>query len=154
MIEGLQLPYGVKPTNPVPVDALSGPYEGNTVQEAVSLANSSIPLALRYKTLQVRLIVSGESYLYWYKNGINDSDLVNIGIGNFIPRKIEFVIGDGIETDFILDHNLGTKFVLVQIFESESGETIEASVTRIDNNNVRVSFNNAPSENEFSVVII
>ncbi len=153
MIEGLQLPYGVKPTNPVPVDALSGPYEGNTIQEAVSLANSSIPQALRYKSLQVRLIISGESYLYWYKNGINDSDLVNIGI-NFIPRKIEFVIGDGIETDFILDHNLGTKFVLVQIFESESGETIEASVTRIDNNNVRVSFNNAPSENEFSVVII
>jgi hypothetical protein len=154
MIEGLQLPYGVKPTNPVPVDALSGPYEGNTIQEAVSLANSSIPQALRYKSLQVRLIISGESYLYWYKNGINDSDLVNIGI-NFIPRKIEFVInGDGIETDFILDHNLGTKFVLVQIFESESGETIEASVTRIDSNNVRVSFNNAPSENEFSVVII
>jgi len=153
MIEGLQLPYGVKPTNPVPVDALSGPYEGNTIQEAVSLANSSIPQALRYKSLQVRLIISGESYLYWYKNGINDSDLVNIGI-NFIPRKIEFVIGDGIETDFILDHNLGTKFVLVQIFESESGETIEASVTRIDSNNVLVSFNNAPSENEFSVVII
>jgi hypothetical protein len=154
MIDGLQLPYGVKPTNPVPVDALSGPYEGNTTQEAVSLANSLIPHALRYKSLQVRLIISGESYLYWYKNGVNDNDLVNIGIGNFIPRKIEFTIGDGLETEFILDHNLGTKFVLVQIFETESGENVETSITRIDNNNVKIAFTNAPSENEFSVVII
>lgn len=153
MIDGLQLPYGVKPTNPVPVDTLSGPYEANTVQSAIDLANSSIPLALRYKSLQVRLIISGESYLYWYKNGIQDHNLVNIGI-NFIPRKTEFTIGDGLETEFILDHNLGTKFVFVQIFETESGENVETSVTRIDNNNVKISFTNAPSVSEFSVVII
>ena len=58
------------------------------------------------------------------------------------------------ETEFILDHNLGTKFVLVQIFETESGENVETSITRIDNNNVKIAFTNAPSENEFSVVII
>ena len=153
MIDGLQLPYGVKPTNPVPVDTLSGPYEANTVQSAIDLANSSIPLALRYKSLQVRLIISGESYLYWYKNGIQDHNLVNIGI-NFIPRKIEFTIGDGIKSEFILDHNLGTKFVIVQVFYTESAEGVEVGVHRFDENNVRVSFSNPPSENEFSAVII
>lgn len=154
MIDGLQLPYGVKPTNPVPVDTLSGPYEANTIQSAIDLANSSIPLALRYKSLQVRLIVSGESYLYWYKKGIQDHHLVNIGIGNFIPRKIEFTIGDGIKSEFILDHNLGTKFVIVQVFYTESGEGVEVGVHRFDSNNVKVSFSNPPTENEFSVVII
>ena len=154
MIEGLQLPYGVKPTNPVPVDTLSGPYEADTIQDAIDLANSSIPLALRYKSLQVRLIILGESYLYWYKNGVQDHHLINIGIGNFIPRKIEFTIGDGVETEFILDHNLGTKFVIVQVFYTESGEGVEVGVHRFDENNVKVSFSNPPLENEFSAVII
>jgi len=154
MIDGLQLPYGVKPTNPVPVDALSGPYEADNIQDAIDLANSSIPMPLRYKSLQVRLIIGGESYLYWYKNGVNDQDLVNIGIGNFIPRKIEFTIGDGIETEFVLDHNLGTKFVIVQVFYTETGEDVEVGVHRFDENNVKVSFSNPPAENEFSVVII
>lgn len=154
MIEGLQLPYGVKPTNPVPVDSLSGPYEAELLNDAIDLANSSIPQVLRYKSLQVRLIVNGESYLYWYKNGIEDEDLINIGIGNFIPRKIEFLIGNGISNEFVIDHDLGTRFVIVQIFDNETGEEIEASVTRIDNNNVKLEFNNPPSVDEFCVVII
>lgn len=154
MIEGLQLPYGIKPTNPVPVDTLSGPYVANTLQDAINLANSSIPMELRYLSLQVRLVVSNQSFLFWYRNGINDSDLINIGIGGFIPRKVEFVIGNEQDTEFILDHNLGTTFVIVQIFESSTGQQIETDISRIDGNNVKLTFSRPPGLLEYSVVII
>lgn len=72
----------------------------------------------------------------------------------FQTRKVEFMIGDGEKTSFVLDHNLGTKFVIVQIFESESGEAVEAAVSRPDENNVVVSFSKPPLEDQYSVVII
>ena len=31
---GLQLPYGIQPTNPIPVDSLSGPFTGGSTAAA------------------------------------------------------------------------------------------------------------------------
>lgn len=73
---GLQIPYGVQPVNPVPVDSWSGPYEGSTEQDAKTLANSSIPSVARFKSMEVRLIVNNVAKKYWYRDGVNDSDLV------------------------------------------------------------------------------
>jgi len=148
-IDGLQLPYGIKPANPVPVDALSGPYEAVLLQDAINLANATIPSALRYKSMLVRLIVSGESLLYWYKYGIADSNLVN-----YAPKKLEFVIGDGINDTFTINHNLGTKFVIVQIFDSNTGDSIETDVNRSNPNSVIISFANPPSIDGYSLVIM
>ena len=46
---GLQLPYGLQPVNPAPVDAWSGPYVGADLATAVSLANSAIPIGVRFQ---------------------------------------------------------------------------------------------------------
>lgn len=75
---GLQLPYGIQPVNAVPVDSYSGPFTGSadTVTSALTAANSGIPSALRFKSMEVRLLVGGKSRKYWYKDGINDADLV------------------------------------------------------------------------------
>ncbi len=73
---GLQLPYGLQPVNPAPVDAWSGPYIGTTVSEARSNANSAIPSGVRFQSMEVRLIVGGISKKYWYRDGVSDSDLV------------------------------------------------------------------------------
>lgn len=78
---GLQLPFGIKPVNPVPVDSWSGPYSGATEAEAVALANSSIPSAVRFQSLEVRLIVAGTARKFWYRDGIADVDLVEISSG-------------------------------------------------------------------------
>ena len=78
---GLQLPFGIQPVNPVPVDAWSGPYSGVDESSAVSLANSSIPSGVRFQSLEVRLIVGGISRKYWYRDGITDSDLVEFSGG-------------------------------------------------------------------------
>ena len=76
LTNGFQLPFGIQPLNPVPTDAWSGPYEGVTENAAIAAANSSIPAGVRFKSLEVRLIINGKPKKYWYQNGVADSDLV------------------------------------------------------------------------------
>jgi hypothetical protein len=75
---GLQLPFGIQPVNPVPVDAWSGPFVGavDNVQSAIDAANASIPSAIRFQSMEVRLIVNGTSRKFWYRDGTADADLV------------------------------------------------------------------------------
>ena len=46
-INGLELPFGIKPVEATPVDAWFGPY--STVNDALA----SIPVPIRYLTMQV-----------------------------------------------------------------------------------------------------
>jgi len=73
---GLQLPFGIQPTNPVPVDAWSGPFTAASLVAGISAANAAIPSAVRFQSMEVRLLVGGIAYKYWYANGIADIDLV------------------------------------------------------------------------------
>jgi len=75
---GVQLFFGIKPVNAVPVDTWSGPYPGATIGAAIALANSNVPEAIRFRTMTVRLLVGNESKLYWYYGGTADSDLVEL----------------------------------------------------------------------------
>ena len=74
---GFELPFGIQPTNPVPVDAWSGPFTAESFVAGVSAANSAIPSAVRFQSMEVRLIVGGQSYKYWYGGGTGDGDLVS-----------------------------------------------------------------------------
>jgi len=71
----LELPFGIKPVNPVPVEFYSGPYSGNSLQEAINAANSGIPEAVRFPTMEANLIVSGSGAKYWYNSGVGDEFL-------------------------------------------------------------------------------
>ena len=73
---GFELPFGIQPTNPVPVDAWSGPFTAVSLVAGVAAANAAIPSAVRFQSMEVRLIVGGVSYKYWYANGIADIDLI------------------------------------------------------------------------------
>ena len=73
---GLQLPFGIQPVNPLPVDSWSGPYIGIDEATAVAAANSEILSAIRFQSMEVRLIINGVSHKYWYRDGILDTDLV------------------------------------------------------------------------------
>jgi hypothetical protein len=79
---GLQLPYGLQPVNPAPVDAWSGPYVGATLTAARSAALEAIPLGVRFQSMEVRLIVGGVSKKYWFRDGTADSNLVEFSSGN------------------------------------------------------------------------
>jgi len=73
---GLQLPYGLQPVNPAPVDAWSGPYIGATAAAAKAEAVAAIPAGVRFQSMEVRLIVGGVSKKYWFRDGTADSDLI------------------------------------------------------------------------------
>lgn len=69
---GLNLPYGIDPVNPVPVDSKYGPYTD------LAEAKSSIPLSLRYDGLTVNIIGTGE---YWWTSDLSDTGLAVKGGG-------------------------------------------------------------------------
>lgn len=81
LTQGLQLPYGVQPVNPVPVDAWSGPYSAATSQDAIDAANAAITPAIRFQSMEARLIIGGVSHKYWYRDGVADTDLVEFTSG-------------------------------------------------------------------------
>ena len=81
LTQGLQLPFGVQPVNPVPVDAWSGPYVAATAQDAIDAANAAITPAIRFQSMEVRLIIGGVSHKYWYRDGTTNSDLVEFSSG-------------------------------------------------------------------------
>lgn len=82
LTQGLQLPFGIQPVNAVPVDAWSGPYVAATSQAAIDAANAAIASAIRFQSLEVRLIIAGVSHKYWYRDGITDADLVEFQSGS------------------------------------------------------------------------
>jgi hypothetical protein len=79
---GFQLPFGVQPLNPLPVDSWSGPYEGADEFSAIAAANTAILPAVRFKSMEARLIINGIAKKYWYRDGIADTDLVEFASGS------------------------------------------------------------------------
>lgn len=64
-------------------------------------------------------------------------------------------IGDGTKLTFTINHNLGTQDVVVAVRENGSLATyIDVTLKAVDNNNVIVEFDTAPSANQYRVIII
>ena len=87
------------------------------------------------------------------------SDVWQIGQvgGNYhnIARKYATTIGDGSATSYTVTHNLGTKDVTVQIFETNADyNQIEADVQHTSDSVVTVKFASAPNAGEYRVVIV
>jgi len=87
------------------------------------------------------------------------SDVWQIGQvgGNYhnIARKYATTIGDGLATSYTVTHNLGTKDLTVQIFETNADyNQIEADVQHTSDSVVTVKFASAPTAGEYRVVIV
>jgi len=98
LTQGLQLPFGIQPVNPVPVDSWSGPYDGVSLQEAIDLANSTIPIEIRFQSMEVRLIVDGIAKKFWYRDGVNNTDLIELltsSTGGATPSTFQQVLTAG-----------------------------------------------------------
>jgi hypothetical protein len=80
---GVQAPFGFQPTVPYPVDSWSGPYSEGSTTAAVALANSTVPDAIRFLSLEVRILAPDPgspgqtlAYKYWYRGSTADNGLV------------------------------------------------------------------------------
>lgn len=63
------------------------------------------------------------------------------------------IIGDNIETEYEIIHNLNTSNVLVQIYDTIDGNIIMAEIEINDNNSIIVRFSNPPTINQYRVII-
>jgi hypothetical protein len=107
----------------------------DTIEAAVILAaggglTDSSGVAVDYTTVEAQLVTDG------------------------FTKKAAADVGDTTSTSFQITHSLGTRDVVVNVYDNTSFDTVEADVVRTDANNVTVSFTTAPGNNEYRVVII
>ena len=62
-------------------------------------------------------------------------------------------VGNGVDTDIVVTHNLNSTDVIVQVFEVASGANVFTDTIRQDANNVQLIFAAAPATNEYRVLI-
>ena len=62
-------------------------------------------------------------------------------------------IGDGSSTSIAVTHNLGTRDVIVQLYDNSSYDTVFADVVRNTTNQVTISFGTAPATNGIRVLV-
>jgi hypothetical protein len=70
-----------------------------------------------------------------------------------LSRTVALTIGDGTNTSYTVQHGLGTRDVLVQVYDTATYETVVTDVVRTDTNNVTVSFTSAPGNNSYRVLV-
>ena len=68
-------------------------------------------------------------------------------------RSFKATIGDGSDVDITVNHNLGTRDVIVQVYDASSYETCVVEVVRTDANNVTINTNTAIGSNDAIVLI-
>jgi hypothetical protein len=69
-------------------------------------------------------------------------------------KKFSASVGNGALTSISVTHNLGTRDVVVNVYDNATYDTVEVDVVRTDTNTVTVSFATAPTTNAYRVVVI
>ena len=101
---GVQAPFGFQPTVPYPVDSWSGPYSAGSTTAAVSLANSTVPDAIRFLSLEVRILAPNPgspgqtlAYKYWYRGSTANDGLVEFSSASSTDSGVTLAVaGAGI----------------------------------------------------------
>lgn len=69
------------------------------------------------------------------------------------PKRI-FLVGNGVDTEFNLAHNLGTKDFTWSAFDNNTGTDINAGLQRLSDSTVRITFSGEiPGFQQYRVVI-
>jgi hypothetical protein len=90
---------------------------------------------------------------YGHTTALGSVDLTAGVDGRITNREYKASIGNGTATTFELTHNLGTRDVIVQLFDNSTFDTVYADVVRTTTNTVDISFTLAPSLNDIRVLI-
>mgnify|MGYP001298970378 FL=1 len=90
----------------------------------------------------------GSDIWEYTKDGSNYKTIQNVQESTFATS-----IGDGSATSYTVTHGLGTKDVIVQLYDVSSNDTVIADVVRTSTTVVTVTFGAAPSTNDIRVLI-
>jgi len=62
-------------------------------------------------------------------------------------------IGDGSATAFVITHNMGTRDVIIQVYDAASYDTVIADVVRTSTDTATVTFSTAPASNAYVAIV-
>lgn len=65
-----------------------------------------------------------------------------------------FTIGDGDSTQIVVQHGLGTTNILVQLYDSATGEQVDTNIYASDANSITLEFQDPPPTDSLRVVIV
>jgi hypothetical protein len=82
------------------------------------------------------------------KNGTDYYEIQTVGESTFSAT-----IGDGSATSIDVTHNLGTKDVIVQLYDLSSNDTVYADVVRTSTTVITIGFGSAPATNDIRVLV-
>ena len=92
--------------------------------------------------------------LLWNESSDNWT-LTNNGTNyHAITRKFTAVVGDGSTFQYPVTHNLGTREVVVNVYDSATYDTVECDVVRTSATVVTLGFTAAPASGAYTVVIV
>jgi len=73
---------------------------------------------------------------------------------NVVARKVAETVGNGTLTSFVLTHNFGTRDVTVTVYDTASYAEVFTDVAHSTANTVTVAFAEAPTTDQYRVVIV
>ena len=129
---------------------------GDLIIVEVAIAASSTPALADFTIVQSNVdLATAAATSGAAVKGISGYDSNNFSVsGGFVSlKKFSASIGDGSNTSYTVNHALGSRDVIVQLFDNSSYDTVIADVVRTDTNNVTISFTVAPSTNDIRVLI-
>ena len=129
-------------------DAVGGMLvDGTTIDFTYNDATPSITAEVKLK--------SSNSYLSTTSGlNVDVSSLETKLVTDGFTKKASANVGNGAATSYAITHSLGTRDVVVNVYDNSSYDTVEVDVVRTDSNTVTVSFATAPSTNAYRVVIV
>lgn len=68
--------------------------------------------------------------------------------------KFSTSIGDGSTTSYVVTHSLGSKDVIVQIYDNATFDQVEADIDHTSTTTVTIAFATAPTTNQYRVVVL
>jgi hypothetical protein len=129
---------------------------GDLIIVEVAIAASSTPALASFTIVQSNVdLATAAATSGATVKGISgyDSNNFSVASGFVSLKRFSANIGDGSNTSYTVNHALGSRDVIVQLYDNSSYDTVIADVVRTDTNNVTIAFTVAPSTNDIRVLI-
>ena len=68
--------------------------------------------------------------------------------------KYAQTFGDGVNTNYTITHDLGTRDIVVALYDVETGEAFMAGITVTSENAISLGFGQAPPQDAYRVVVV
>jgi hypothetical protein len=132
----------------------------NIVDNKINLNTDHTGPAIADAGLRVERGDSADVEILWREAAGSTQSATTWGLTNdgtnyhSIARKFSATVGDGTLTQIPVTHNLGSRTVVVNVYDSATYDTVECDVVRTSTTVVTLGFTVAPASGAYTVVIV